>query len=180
MNLKRVAIACQGGGSQCSFVAGALETLLARGIQDRFQIVGLSGTSGGAITAAVAWNGLLLRERGDRSSIPERIVACWKDLSAQTPREVFLDQFCTQLVRLAENGFISTIARSPSSLQFRLWSQAASSSPRIRTQAGQVATTSIRACRRGFRARSRAAPVHRWDGPTYGSMSQKTKLRRRA
>lgn len=126
MGTKRIAIACQGGGSQCAFVAGALKTLFERGVQDRFRIVGLSGTSGGAITAALAWNGLLLRGRGDRTPIADRIVALWKDLSAQTPREVALDGFCTQLVRLAEHGFIPTLASSPSSLLFRAWSQAAS------------------------------------------------------
>ena len=31
MSGKRIAIACQGGGSQCAFVAGALGTLLAQG-----------------------------------------------------------------------------------------------------------------------------------------------------
>lgn len=126
MSTKRIAIACQGGGSQCAFVAGALKTLFDRGVHERFQIVGLSGTSGGAITAALAWNGLLLRARGDRSSIGDRIVGLWKDLSAQSPREVLFDGVCTQLVRLAEHGFIPTIARSPSSLQFRFWQQAAS------------------------------------------------------
>jgi NTE family protein len=124
MNTKKIAIACQGGGSQCAFVAGALKTLIARGVQDRYRIVGLSGTSGGAITAAVAWAGLLSQARGDRTTpAADRIVACWKDLSAQTPREVLLDGFCTQLVRLAERGLLPTLASSPSSLQFRLWSQ---------------------------------------------------------
>jgi NTE family protein len=123
---KRVAIACQGGGSQCAFVAGALKTLFGRGVQDRFRIVGLSGTSGGALTAALAWTGLLLRAKGDRRPIEDRIIACWKDLSAQTPREVLLDGVCTQMVRLAEHGLLPTIASSPSSLQFRLWAQAAS------------------------------------------------------
>ncbi len=124
MNTKKIAIACQGGGSQCAFVAGALKTLIDRGVQDRYRIVGLSGTSGGAITAAVAWAGLLAQARGDRTTpTADRIVACWKDLSAQTPREVILDGFCTQLVRLAERGLLPTLASSPSSLQFRLWSQ---------------------------------------------------------
>ena len=126
MSSKRVAIACQGGGSQCAFVAGALKTLFGRGVQDRFRIVGLSGTSGGALTAALAWTGLLLRAKGDRRPIEDRIIACWKDLSAQTPREVLLDGVCTQMVRLAEHGLLPTIASSPSSLQFRLWAQAAS------------------------------------------------------
>jgi hypothetical protein len=42
MSRKRVTIACQGGGSQCAFVAGALKTLLTPRVQDRFQVVGLS------------------------------------------------------------------------------------------------------------------------------------------
>jgi len=123
---KRIAIACQGGGSQCAFVAGALKTLFGRGIQDRFKIVGLSGTSGGALTAALAWTGLLERARGDRTPIEDRIIACWRDLSAQTPREVLLDGVCTQMVRLAEHGLLPTIASSPSSMQFQLWARATS------------------------------------------------------
>ena len=126
MASKRIAIACQGGGSQCAFVAGALKTLFGRGIQDRFKIVGLSGTSGGALTAALAWTGLLERARGDRTPIEDRIIACWRDLSAQTPREVLLDGVCTQMVRLAEHGLLPTIASSPSSMQFQLWARATS------------------------------------------------------
>ena len=125
MNNKRIAIACQGGGSQCAFVAGALRALFARRIQDRFQVVGLSGTSGGGFTAALAWAGLLAEARGDRTPIPDRILACWKDLEAQTPREIFLDGFCTQLMRLAEHGLLPTVATSPSSLRFQLWADAA-------------------------------------------------------
>jgi len=123
---KRIAIACQGGGSQCAFVAGALKTLFERGVQDRFKIVGLSGTSGGALTAALAWTGLLERARGDRTPIEDRIIACWKDLSAQTPREVLLDGVCTQMVRLVEHGLLPTVANSPSSMQFQLWARATS------------------------------------------------------
>ena len=69
MPRKRIAIACQGGGSQCAFVAGALKTLFAQGVQNRFKIVGLSGTSGGALTAALAWAACSSRrmEMGRRS-----------------------------------------------------------------------------------------------------------------
>jgi NTE family protein len=131
MTKKRIAIACQGGGSQCAFVAGALQTLVARGVQDRYEIVGLSGTSGGAITAAVAWNGLLRQRRDGAGAVADRtvadaIVACWTDLAAQTPREVALDAICTQMVRLADHGLIPMVASSPSSLPFRWWSEAAS------------------------------------------------------
>ena len=48
---KRVAIACQ-GGSHTAFTAGALKRLLA---DDRYEVVALSGTSGGAICAFLAW-----------------------------------------------------------------------------------------------------------------------------
>jgi NTE family protein len=123
---RRIAIACQGGGSQCAFVAGALKTLFENEIDERFKIVGLSGTSGGALTAAVAWTGILKRAQGDPAPIGDRIVALWKDLSAQSPVEIALDTFCTQFVRMAEHGFIPTVASSPSSLGFRLWSEAAS------------------------------------------------------
>lgn len=51
---KRVAIACQGGGSHSAFTAGALKRLLAEQC-GRYEIVALSGTSGGAICALLAW-----------------------------------------------------------------------------------------------------------------------------
>src|SRR5258706_10061433 len=118
MNRKRVAIACQGGGSQCAFVAGALKTLLAQRVQDRFQIVGLSGTSGGAITAALGWAGLLKQAHGDPTAIDESIVAFWKDLSAQTPMEIWLDASCIQLLRLVEPGLLPSYASNPPPLPF--------------------------------------------------------------
>jgi NTE family protein len=123
---KRIALACQGGGSQCAFVAGALKTLLAEGIQHRHQIVGLSGTSGGAFTAALAWLGLLKQAHGDPTPIEDRILACWKDLSAQTPQEIAFDGFCVDLLRMVERGFLPSIASSPSSPMFGLWSRTAS------------------------------------------------------
>jgi NTE family protein len=126
MPRKRIAIACQGGGSQCAFVAGALKTLLADGIQHRHRIVGLSGTSGGALTAALGWIGLLKQAQGDPTPIDARIVACWRDLSARTPLEIGFDAFSVMMLRLTEHGVLPTFASSPSSLQFKLWSQAVS------------------------------------------------------
>jgi NTE family protein len=126
LDRKRIAIACQGGGSQCAFVAGVLKSFFSRRIDERVQIVGLSGTSGGALTAAIAWSGLLLKAQGDQTPIEDRIVGCWSDLSARSYREVTLDTLCTQFVRLSEHGFLPTVASSPSSLGFRMWAQAAS------------------------------------------------------
>jgi predicted acylesterase/phospholipase RssA len=90
MNPHKVAIACQGGGAQTAFTAGALHYLLyilgiepelppppypgarpvARDIQSGarcgegkglFEIVALSGTSGGAMSATMAWDELITR-----------------------------------------------------------------------------------------------------------------------
>jgi NTE family protein len=121
MSRKRIAIACQGGGSQCAFVAGALNALFDQQVHRRYEIVGLSGTSGGAFTAALAWFGLLKHARGDRTPIGDRILACWRDLSAQTPQELLLDKTCTEAVRLVERGVLPNVALSPSQLRFRLF-----------------------------------------------------------
>jgi NTE family protein len=126
MDRRRVAIACQGGGSQCAFVAGALKTLFGEHIQDRYQIVGLSGTSGGAFTAALAWAGILKQAHGDPTPVEDGILACWKDLTAQTSREIAFDQYCVDLLRLVERGYLPSYATSPSSPQFQLFSQLAS------------------------------------------------------
>ena len=126
MSRKRIAIACQGGGSQCAFIAGALKTLFARGVQEQFEIVGLSGTSGGALTAAVAWFGLLKRAQGDRTLPEDRVLALWHDLTAQTPQEIALDMSCIQTVRLTERGVLPSFATSPSSPQFQFMTKALS------------------------------------------------------
>jgi len=119
MSRRRIAIACQGGGSQCAFVAGALDELFSHGVQDHYDVVGLSGTSGGAITAAAAWISLLRRAQGDPTPISERVNALWKDLSAQTPQEILFDKLSTSLVRMVEHGLLPSVASSPSSLQFK-------------------------------------------------------------
>jgi NTE family protein len=123
MSQKRIAIACQGGGSQCAFVAGALKALFARRVQDRYPIVALSGTSGGAFTAALAWSGLLQQANGDLTPIEDRIIGCWSDLTAQTPIEIAFDASALQLSRLVERGFLPSFATSPSSPQFQFWAR---------------------------------------------------------
>lgn len=63
-DVPRLAIACQGGGAHTAFTAGALAYLFLsfeyfrrRGEDGKwFDLLGLSGTSGGAITAAMAWS----------------------------------------------------------------------------------------------------------------------------
>jgi len=59
----KVAIACQGGGAQTAFTAGGLRKILKYKAElnekKHIELVGFSGTSGGAICAALAWYGSL-------------------------------------------------------------------------------------------------------------------------
>ena len=63
---KRVAIACQGGGSHTAFTAGVLQGILLESPPD-IDIVALSGASGGAICATLAWDAL---KRGLNQNAP--------------------------------------------------------------------------------------------------------------
>lgn len=89
----RVAIACQGGGSHAAYVAGVLKPLLrefsSRSAADGpLQLVALSGTSGGAICALLAWWGLLA---GGPKRAVERLEFFWERNSAQQIGEVLWD-----------------------------------------------------------------------------------------
>jgi NTE family protein len=75
-----VAIACQGGGSHTAFTAGALSVLLD---DPDCEVVGLSGTSGGAVCATAAWYGLL----ADDERPGDVLDAVWADLAATTPMD---------------------------------------------------------------------------------------------
>lgn len=84
----RVAIACQGGGSHTAFTAGALKKLLA---DERHEVVALSGTSGGAICAVLAWYALL--EKGGAGRAAELLDAFWRDNSAREFLEAFWNEW---------------------------------------------------------------------------------------
>lgn len=84
----RVAIACQGGGSHTAFTAGVLGRLLAPDITDRYKIVGLSGTSGGAICALLGWAALV---DGKPEKASELLKGFWADNSASTLPERFVN-----------------------------------------------------------------------------------------
>jgi NTE family protein len=72
-----VAIACQGGGSHTAFAAGVLERLF-EAWPAGYRLVGLSGTSGGAINALAAWYGLLAEEH----TPGDRLRAVWDEITA--------------------------------------------------------------------------------------------------
>ena len=75
--IPRVAIACQGGGSHAAFAAGVLLRLLGPEHRQRFRLVALSGTSGGAMCAALVWRGLVA---GGPEEAAQRLIHFWRDM----------------------------------------------------------------------------------------------------
>ncbi|MDF9747094.1 patatin-like phospholipase family protein [Natrinema salsiterrestre] len=96
----RVAIACQGGGSHTAFTAGVLKGLL-REWDDEYELVGISGTSGGAFNALAAWYGLVT---ADEDRAIELLDAIWEDLSASDLSDRFLNNVLVGLSRLESAG----------------------------------------------------------------------------
>ncbi|WP_435196959.1 patatin-like phospholipase family protein [Natronomonas sp. EA1] len=92
-----IAIACQGGGSHTAFTAGVLSRLLP---DLPGELVGLSGTSGGAITAATAWSA---RRHGE--DVPDALEALWADIAAESPAERVANDTLTGWSRLRASGF---------------------------------------------------------------------------
>lgn len=82
---RRVAVACQGGGSHTAFTAGVLDRLLAE--PDAAEIVGLTGTSGGGICAFLAWYGLVSEasEEAGRERARALLAQVWDDIAATDP-----------------------------------------------------------------------------------------------
>ena len=71
--MPKVAVACQGGGMHVAFTVGVLTEIL-RDVdtRNRFDLVGLSGTSAGALCALMVWYGLVPKMQGP-GSVPAAI-----------------------------------------------------------------------------------------------------------
>src|SRR3974390_3121133 len=93
---RRVAIACQGGGSHTAFTAGVLQGLIGAPPDD-VDIVALSGTSGGAICAALAWDGLV---RNDRNLAVRKLQGFWDAMAATDPVDRFAQDSLTSIMGL--------------------------------------------------------------------------------
>lgn len=63
-NLVPIALACQGGGSHAAYGAGALYGLLRDTRFAHYDVIALSGTSGGAVCAALVWSGFMMPDAG--------------------------------------------------------------------------------------------------------------------
>jgi NTE family protein len=101
-NIRRIAIACQGGGSHTAFTAGVLKKLLKeKGAEgNAYEIVALSGTSGGSICALLAWYGLL---ENDTNRAVELLDSFWQDNSVHSFQDRILNDWLLQTNRLFGN-----------------------------------------------------------------------------
>ena len=106
----KIAIACQGGGSQTAFTAGALKTLCEAKLGDEFEVVGISGTSGGALCATLLWYSYMKGER----PLWGRMMKFWEENTAQGPVEHAINQFIVDSMRLVNAGMLPTFQISPS------------------------------------------------------------------
>jgi NTE family protein len=97
-----VAIACQGGGSHTAFTAGVLQRLLEEcDWDDEYELVGISGTSGGAFNALAAWYGLV---QGDEEMAIGLLEDIWADLSATAYSDRMLNDWLGLLNRMETSG----------------------------------------------------------------------------
>lgn len=102
----RVAIACQGGGSHTVFSAGVLQGLLGD-LPEEVDVVAISGTSGGAMCAALAWDGLV---RGDRQLASQKLQKFWEAVAANELWDKILNQTMMNLVTLRNHMVLPEVS----------------------------------------------------------------------
>lgn len=113
----KIAIACQGGGSHAAFTAGAFQALFENNIQDKFEIVSLSGTSGGAICASLIWYAM---KKGE-NPVAQRVLDFWMDNAAQTYQERLFNDSAIKNLELTSKGILPQFNISPSSPILKRW-----------------------------------------------------------
>jgi len=110
--MKKIAIACQGGGSHTAFTAGVLRKLTS--IPMDYHISTISGTSGGAICSFILWYSIVLN-----LDFKELINKFWDSISAKTFLEKSLNDFMLSELRNQEEGFIPMYSISPYSFVYK-------------------------------------------------------------
>jgi NTE family protein len=112
---KKVAVACQGGGMHGAFTVGVLTEILSAYDQKKFDLVGLSGTSAGALSALMVWHGLAPKLQGASSAQAaiNQVNKAWEDFVAQPNTvETLLNRFTYEAFR-AEEREVPLLGISP-------------------------------------------------------------------
>lgn len=113
----RIAIACQGGGSHTAFTAGVLGRWLDPEVLDRYRVVGLSGTSGGAICALLGW-AALIEDKPELAK--ERLESFWAANSATSTPERLVNEMLLAAFKMSH--YVSAPAISPYNTPTSTWS----------------------------------------------------------
>src|SRR5437763_3196161 len=101
---KKVAVACQGGGMHAAFEVGVLTEILKDVAAQKFELVGLSGSSAGALCALMVWYGLAPKD-GSPGSVADAITKLkdfWDDFVAKTGAETVLNFFSYRTFKAEE------------------------------------------------------------------------------
>lgn len=115
MGTKKIALACQGGGTHAAFTWGVLTEILrtkklweTESGGDSFEIVAVSGTSAGALCALATWYGLVPnsadRDCGAIDKAIERLDHLWTVFAATTPVEAIHNQMVGNLLEMKARG----------------------------------------------------------------------------
>ncbi|MGL6041337.1 MAG: patatin-like phospholipase family protein, partial [Deefgea sp.] len=106
---RKIAITCQGGGSQTAFTAGALKALYDNGFSDHFELVSITGTSGGALCATLIWYAMLKKD----AYIPQRMLDLWAENTAQSDAELRFNNYLVDSMRKVNSGQVPQFNMSP-------------------------------------------------------------------
>jgi NTE family protein len=100
----KVAVACQGGGMHAAFSVGVLTEILEEVKDGKFELVGLSGTSAGALVALMVWYGLAPKNGvvGSEVEASKLLNKFWKNFVANTPAETLLNFFTYRTFKAEE------------------------------------------------------------------------------
>ena len=100
---RTIAVACQGGGSHAAFTGGVLDGLFDQLPEDH-RIVGLSGASGGAVSATGAWYGHL----AENTTAGEVLKSLWDDVAASPGWESWLNELTLLKTQSSSSGSLSS------------------------------------------------------------------------
>ncbi|HXH86825.1 MAG TPA: patatin-like phospholipase family protein, partial [Nitrospira sp.] len=91
--LKKIAVGCQGGGMHAAFEVGVLDEILKDLDEKQFELVGLSGTSAGALCALMTWYGLASKKAraGSPKEAMDGLNDFWDNFVANTGAETLLN-----------------------------------------------------------------------------------------
>jgi len=91
--ITKVAVGCQGGGMHAAFAVGVLDEILKDLDEKKFELVGLSGTSAGALCALMVWYGLASNKAraGSPKEARDALDNFWENFIAKTGAENVLN-----------------------------------------------------------------------------------------